>query len=267
MKKSRLILLAFIVASGGAATYLVLDKPPTPAPAALAPPPTPQDQVLVAAHDLNFGAVIQPNDIVWQNWPKDSQARGIVRKSEQPNAADEVKDSVVRGAFLSGEPIRREKLFKGANSGFLSAVLTPGYRAVAITIEGSGATTAGNFILPNDRVDVIRIYRDEDAAKTGAGDPYVSETLVTNVRVLAIGQNAQDKSGQAFATGATATLELDPRQAETVILAQRVGQLSLVLRSMQDGKEASVPLSPMQESHDHSVTVVRAGVAAQSRGK
>ena len=173
----------------------------------------------------------------------------------------------MRGSFLAGEPIRRDKLFKGGNSGYLSAILTPGYRAVAINIEGSGATTAGNFILPNDRVDVIRIYRDEDAAKTGSGDAFVSETLVTNVRVLAIGQNAQDKGGQPFATGATATLELDPHQAETVILAQRVGQLSLVLRSMQDAKEAAAPITTGEEKHDHAVTVVRAGMATQSRGK
>ena len=134
-------------------------------------------------------------------------------------------------------------------------------------IDGGGAATAGNFILPNDRVDVIHLYRDEDAARTGAGDAYVSETLVANVRVLAIGQNAQEKGGQATAAGSTATLELDPRQAEKVILAQRVGQLSLALRAMLDGKEAGGPVSPIQESHDRSITVVRAGVAAQSRGK
>jgi pilus assembly protein CpaB len=267
MKKSRVLFLAFVIACGGAATFLVLDRPEPAAPLASAPPPAPSDQVLVAAHDLSFGVVIQPGDLLWQNWPKDSSVRGVVRKSESPNAIDEVKESVLRGAFLAGEPIRREKLFKGANSGFLSAILAPGFRAVAIAIDGGGASTAGNFILPNDRVDVIHIYRDEDAAKTGAGDAYVSETLVANVRVLAIGQNAQEKGGQPFAAGSTATLELDPRQAEKVILAQRVGQLSLALRAMQDGREIGGPISPMQESRDHSVTVVRAGVASQSRGK
>jgi pilus assembly protein CpaB len=267
MKKARLIFLGFVLASGAGATYLVLDKPEAPKPVAVAPPPVREDQVLVAAHELTFGSVVQPTDLVWQNWPKDSTLQGIVRKDESPNAVDEMKDSVVRGSFLAGEPIRREKLFKGTNSGFLSAILAPGYRAVAINIEGSGSTTAGNFILPNDRVDVIRIYRDEDAARAGSGDPYVSETLVTNVRVLAIGQNAQDKGGQPFASGATATLELDPHEAETVILAQRVGQLSLVLRAMQDSKPSSEPVSPNQEDHDRSLTIVRAGIATQSRGK
>lgn len=271
MKKARLIFLGFVLASGAGATYLLWTKPEPPARivvAAPAPKPAPQDQILVAAHDLTFGAVVQPNDLAWQPWPKDSQIQGIVRKSESPGALDELKDSVVRGSFLAGEPIRREKLFKGANSGYLSAILTPGYRAVAINIEGSGATTAGNFILPNDRVDVIRVYRDEDSAKSGSGDAFVSETLVTNVRVLAIGQDAQDKGGKPFASGSTATLELDPHQAETVILAQRVGQLWLVLRSMQDSaKNANGPVSPTQEQHDVTVTVVRAGVATQSRGK
>jgi len=268
MKKARLVFLFFVLASGAGAAWLVLQKPDEPLQVVAPLPPPPQDMVLVAARELNFGAVVTPPDVVWQSWPKNSPLQGVIRKEETPNAIDEVKDSVLRGAFLAGEPIRREKLFKGGNSGFLSAILAPGYRAVAINIEGSGSTTAGNFILPNDRVDVIRIYRDEDAAKTGAGDSYVSETLVTNVRVLAIGQNAQDKSAQPFMNGSTATLELDPHQAETVILAQRVGQLSLVLRAMTDAaKQAGGALSIQTENRDKSVTIVRYGVATQSRGK
>jgi pilus assembly protein CpaB len=269
-KNTRLIFLGVVLAAGFGATYLVLDRPEPPPPqqiVAAPPPPPPMEQVLITTHDLSFGAVVQPTDLAWQNWPKDSPIQGVIRKSETPNAIDELKESVIRGSFLSGEPVRREKLFKGANSGFLSAIVTPGYRAVAINFEGSGATTAGNFILPNDRVDLIRIYRDDEAAKSGSGDAFISETLVSNVRVLAIGQNAQDKGGQPFMNGSTATLELDPRQAEIVILAQRIGQLSLVLRSMQDGKQASGPVTPTPEQRDHGVTIVRAGVATQSRGK
>jgi pilus assembly protein CpaB len=269
MKKARLIFLGVVLASGAGASYLVLSRPEpqAPAPVVQAPPPTSTEQVLVAARELNFGSVLQPADLSWQDWPKSASSQGVIRKADSPNAIDDVKESVVRGSFLQGEPIRREKLFKGGASGFLSAIVDPGYRAVAITIDDNGANTAGKFILPNDRVDVIRIYRDEDAAKSGAGDPYISETLVTNVRVLAIGQNAQEKGGQPFASGTTATLELDPHQAETVILAQRVGQLSLVLRSMQDSQQANAPQTPDNQNRPGAVTVVRAGVATQSRGK
>ncbi|MBB4197279.1 Flp pilus assembly protein CpaB [Rhodoblastus sphagnicola] len=271
MKRARLISLGFVAVCGLAAIYLVLDKPepaPAPAPVVIAPPPVPKDQILVATHELNFGSVIQPADVNWQDWPKDSPIQGVIRKVERPNAIEEVKESVVRGSFLAGEPLRAERLFKGASSGFLSAVLAPGYRAVAINIEGSGATTAGNFVLPNDRVDVVHIYRDDDAAKSGAGDAFVSETLVTNVRVLAIGQNANDKGGPPTTGGSTATLELDPYQAETIILAQRVGQLSLILRSMQDSaKQAGGSVSVASQTRDRGVTIVRAGIATQSRGK
>ena len=269
MKKSRLLFLGVALATGAGATYLVYTRPEPQAPAPLvqAPPPAATEQVLVAARELNFGSVVQPVDLTWQDWPKSASIQGVIRKSETPNAMDDVKDSVVRGSFLQGEPIRREKLFKGGASGFLSAIVNPGYRAVAITIDDNGANTAGKFILPNDRVDVIRIYRDEDAAKSGAGDAYISETLVTNVRVLAIGQNAQEKGGQPFAAGTTATLELDPRQAESVILSQRVGQLSLVLRAMQDSQQATTPETINHDDNNRAVTVVRAGVATQSRGK
>jgi pilus assembly protein CpaB len=284
MKKARLMFFGFVLACGAGAAWLALDRP-EPQPAALAPaPPPPQlEQVLVAARELSFGAVTQATDLAWRNWPKDALPPGVIRRSDSPNAIEDIKDSVVRGSFLAGEPIRREKLIKGGGSGYLSAILAPGYRAVAIAIDGAGATTAGNFILPNDRVDVIRIYRDEDAVRSGAGDAFVSETLVGNVRVLAIGQNAQEKGGQPIAAGTTATLELDPGQAETVILAQKIGQLSLVLRSMQDSLQVSRqdslqdswqdaqqpggPVALTQIKREQAVTVVRAGAASQSRGK
>jgi pilus assembly protein CpaB len=270
MKKARLTLLGFAVATGAAAIYLVmqLQRPAPPkVVVATAPRPPQLQQVLVAAHQLNFGSVIQPTDLAWQGWPKNSAIEGVIRKSDSPNAVEDLKGSVVRGSFLAGEPIRREKLVKGGKSGYLSAMLRPGYRAVAINIEGSGATSAGNFVLPGDHVDVIRVSRDENAAKSGSGDAYVSETLVQDVRVLAIGQNAQDKGGQTVMNGSTATLELDPRQAETVILAQRTGQLSLVLRSLEDSKPQSAPVSTADDRFDRAVTVVRAGIATQSRGK
>jgi pilus assembly protein CpaB len=238
MKKSRLLFLGVALATGAGATYLVYTRPEPQAPAPLvqATPPAATEQVLVAARELNFGSVVQPVDLTWQDWPKNASIQGVIRKSETPNAMDDVKDSVVRGSFLQGEPIRREKLFKGGASGFLSAIVNPGYRAVAITIDDNGANTAGKFIL-------------------------------TNVRVLAIGQNAQEKGGQPFAAGTTATLELDPRQAESVILSQRVGQLSLVLRAMQDSQQAPAPETINHDDNNRAVTVVRAGIATQSRGK
>jgi pilus assembly protein CpaB len=250
MKKSLLVFFGFMLGSGGAVTWLALaqSEPAAPVVIAASTPLPPQfEEVLVATHKLSSGSVIQVSDFAWQGWPRNTALRGVIRKSEAPAAMEELKDSVVRGALLEGEPIRREKLAKGGNAGELSAILAPGHSAVAIAIEG-GAAADGNAILPNDHVDVLRVTRDKP----------VSKTLVANVRVLAIAPNAPDKRGRVSATGATATLELDPHQAETVILAQRGGQLSLALSSMQDSRKGD-PLIALDEKRERAVAVMRAG--------
>src|SRR5450759_140439 len=102
----------------------------------------------------------------------------------------------------------------------------------AISTQISPETGAGGFILPNDHVDVILTRRDRDADKSGAGETKTSETVLSNIRVLAIDQNVEEKNGQKVVVGKTATLELTPGQAETLVLSQQVGTLSLSLRSI-----------------------------------
>jgi pilus assembly protein CpaB len=167
-------------------------------------------------------------------------------------------------SFFKGEPIRREKLVKGPNSGFMSAILPSGMRAVAINIDTQGSTSAGGFVLPNDRVDVLRTVRDDEAAKSGVADAFVTEILLSNIRVLAIGQNVQEKNGERVVIGSNATLEVDPRQAETLILAQRVGQLSLALRSLLDASRTAETATPDQQT-DNTLTIVRYGIAASGK--
>jgi pilus assembly protein CpaB len=126
-------------------------------------------------------------------------------------------------------------------------------RAVAISIDNRGATSAGGFILPNDRVDVIRTVQGVE------GVPPTSETILTNIRVLAIGQTIQERNGEKVITGETATLELNPPQAELVILAQKVGQLSLALRSLEDVNETGTP----KREGPNALQVIRFGVQQQ----
>ena len=96
------------------------------------------DEVLVAARDLPMGTLIADADIYWQKWPRQSLSDLMVKKSEGPQAPENAKGSVTRGAFLQGEPMRNDKIVKGPNSGYLSATLPSGMRAVAINIDPSG---------------------------------------------------------------------------------------------------------------------------------
>jgi len=173
---------------------------------------------------------------------------------------------VLRAPFLSGEPLRKEKLVKGSNSGFLSAILPSGFRAVSIVTDPGGSTTAGGFILPNDRVDVIRVFRDDEASKARGVDVFGSETVLTNIRVLAIAENIQEKKdGERFVKGQNATLELDPRQAEAIVVAQRIsgGTLTLALRSMFDANKPPETLL----NTDKALSIVRFGVQSSLAGR
>jgi len=263
MKTARLAVLGIALAAGGAAALLISgeDPPAPPPPAAEAAPPMPTVEVLVAGSDLPMGQGVKPTDLRWQAWPAESAAAGLIKKSESPNALEEIAGSIVRSNFLNGEPIRREKLIKTDGTGFMSAILPSGMRAVAISIDNRGASSAGGFILPNDRVDVIRTYRDEEASRTSGADVHASETILSGIRVLAIGQNVQERNGEKVVTGETATLELTPAQAELITLAQKTGQLSLVLRSLAD---ANKPQDAVREDREGTMTIVRHGVPKQA---
>jgi pilus assembly protein CpaB len=108
----------------------------------------------------------------------------------------------------------------------------------------------------------VRTYRDDEATKA-TGSDVVTQTILSNVRVLAIGQNVQNKNGEAVVVGSNATLELDRKWAELIILAQRTGQLSLTLRAMVDANKSGDVAA--DSSSDSALTIVRFGVAAQSR--
>jgi pilus assembly protein CpaB len=261
MNKARLAILAVALLGGGTAAMMVGGSPPPPTTETkVVVQQTPMDGVLVASRNLDVGARIQPGDLRWAEWPKDSIAPELIRRSGAPKALEEFLEAVARSQFFAGEPIRRERLVQGQRSGFLAASLPPGYRAVAITIDQTGATSAGGFVLPNDRVDVISTMRDG----AGGSEVFESRTILSNVRVLAIGQNVQERNGERFVVGGNATLEVDPGQAEALVLAQRMGQLSLSLRSIMDQSKTE-NLEELAGASDSSITVVRFGNASSGR--
>lgn len=258
MNKAQIVVLAVAIAAGGGAFMMMNAAPPDQTPVVQAPPPA-TDQVLVATRDLSYGTALNEPDMAWIEWPKAAVPAGVLRKSEAPGAKEEAQGSFVRSPISNGEPVRRERLVKGPTAGMMSTMLPAGRRAVAIDVSLN--TTAGGFILPNDHVDVIRTFRDTEQAKERGADVVSSEVILTNVRVLAMGQTVETKNGEAVVSGATATLDLDPRQAELVLLAQRTGQLALLLRSLADANPTDQPVVD-QSNSDGPVTIVRFGVPA-----
>ena len=180
----------------------------------------------------------------------------------QPGAIESLAGSIARYPFVNGEPIREAKLVNAKGSGFMAAILPSGMRAISTQI--SPETGAGGFILPNDHVDVILTRRDKDADKAAGGDTHSSEIILTNIRVLAIDQNVQEKDGQKVVIGKTATLALTPRQTETLAVSQQLGTLSLALRSITD---ASRDEPQTDEPKRSGVNIVRFGVGTMTAPK
>lgn len=269
------ILLAFLVRG-----MVAPKKPPPVAAVAAAPPPRPMAQVLVAKHDLNVGARISPVDLTWQPWPVDALNPNFVTDGAAPapisdptsakqvaqDTARAAKDAVmssgpmqafdgaiVKEAMMQGEPVIARKVVRGGQSGYMAVVLLPGMRAMSIPI--SAETAAGGFILPGDRVDVLQARAQPDGKSMG------TETLMRNLRVLAIDQKTEpDKDARAI-VGALAVLEVPASDVEVLARGKAQGEMQLVLRSYADlGGSAT---RGGQAHASAGMRVIRAGQASE----
>ncbi|MFZ1815554.1 MAG: Flp pilus assembly protein CpaB [Rhizobiaceae bacterium] len=233
MKVMRLVIMAGALAAAGGAGLVAMNlanREPETQIVEVGGPQIELEQVLVASADIPTGTGLKADLVRWQEWPRDAVNDAFVTKSAKPEAIEEIKGAITRSSFYAGEPIRNSKLVR-SDHGYMSAILPSGQRAIATTI--STETSAGGFILPNDRVDVIMTRRH----KGGNEDEFITETILENIRVLAIDQAIEEKDGEQVVVGETATLQLTPRQAEVLTVAQQMAdRLALTLRSLEDSK-------------------------------
>lgn len=264
MKRARMIVLVIAFAAAGGAAYVA--KNMTGGTARTVESNTADTvEVLVAGKIIRLGDSIRSGDLKWQVWPKQAAGSGYIVKSRQPRAASNYSGAIARSSFLEGEPIKAQKLIKASEGGVMAAILPSGMRAISTAIREE--TSAGGFILPNDRVDVIVSRR----VRSGRREQHVSETVLRNVRVLAIGQNIEIKDGKKVAKGKTATLELSPGQVEILSLAQSVGDISLALRSLADAAPGGVS-GPQSGDHNlknnrgGSIKLLKYGISSRAYG-
>jgi pilus assembly protein CpaB len=251
MNSSRVIILGVAVVAAVGAGYVAKNMmaPPPPQIIVQEGPSTPSIQladVLVLKEDVAMGTSVT-DKLVWQSWPADALDERFIRRDQEENALEEMNASVARVPLYSGEPLRKSKLIGGGQS-FLSSILPAGKRAVATQIAAD--TSAGGFILPNDYVDVIMTRRSGNAGGSGSGDGFITETILKNIRVLAIDQAIrEDEEGRKVRVGDTATLELTPQQAEIItVAAQMADRLTLALRAVVDAQE------PVESSGEYLVS-------------
>ena len=233
-KKLVLLLAALIIAVGTALAARSLFADAT-APQAQAAPPVPQGpKVLVAQRALPTGTIITADAIGFQQWPEElvQQAYYIDGESD----ISKLLGTVVRHPVTAGEPVTQGSLVAPGDRGFLAAALGPGMRA--ITVPVSAKTGVGGFVFPGDRVDLMLTQAVEGNDNEGA--LRATETILRNLRVLATDQSTTQETNEAGDTVVrafrTVTLEVTPKIAEKVSVAQTIGTLSLSLRSIADNQ-------------------------------
>lgn len=238
MSKMRLVALVAAIACALVAGVLAKNMLSHRAqqPQAQAVEKTESVDVLVATKDFQMGDKLTEG-LAWKAWPKDSVTELMITRDKQADALKEMAVARVRMPIFKDEPLITKKVLQPGAGGFMSANLPKGMRAEAVAI--STKTSAGGFILPNDRVDVILTKKSTNSV---SGVVTVkSETVVSNVKVLAVNQvfkQVSDGDPVTVDKGETATLELTPEQSEVLATVQSTGDLSLVLRSIaeNDGK-------------------------------
>lgn len=228
MRRVILPMMALLLA--GAATFAArgwLERD-EPARAAAEPAkPEAAKAVLVAAADLAVGSFVQAESLRWQEWPDVVVPPSYLVRGQ----ADETSyvGAVVRQPLTAGEPVTAPAIVKPGDRGFLAAVLEPGMRAISVPID-EAAGNAG-LVLPGDRVDLI-LTQTVNVDNDPAGARRVSETVLEDLRVIAMGRRLSSGEGEEGQASRTATLEAPPAAVERIALAGELGKLALSLRSL-----------------------------------
>jgi pilus assembly protein CpaB len=231
-KKLVLLLGALIIAIGTAfAARTMMSGAGAPAAEAAAEPTGPR--VLVAKRALPVGTIITADSVAFQPWPNELvQDAYFIDGTADLNA---LMGTVVRFPVTAGEPVTQGALVAPGDRGFLAAALGPGMRAVTVPV--SAQTGVAGFVFPGDRIDLV-LTQTVDGEGTSLK---AAETVLSNLRVLATDQTTEtskDDAGKTVVnTFQTVTLEVTPKIAEKIAVAQTIGQLSLVLRSIRDSSD------------------------------
>jgi len=251
MRRILFLGVAIILAGGIAMSVRSAARPPQPA-AEVAVKPVNLPSILVAKVNLPAGNFVVADQLSWVEWPSEKISDAYIKKDSRN--IDEFVGAVIRTGIAAGEPISEGRLIKKNDRGFMAAVLNPGMRAVSVTINET--TGISGFIFPGDKVDVILTQSIQLDSESGNKKPRkASETILTNVRVLAVDQRTDDQKPEAK-VAKTATLEVTPKQAEKLALVADLGKISLSLRSLSSDNESQTDEAGSSYTWDSDASVL-----------
>ncbi|MFQ5351702.1 MAG: Flp pilus assembly protein CpaB, partial [Candidatus Binatia bacterium] len=178
-----------------------------------------QSQVVVAAVPIRRGDLVDSQQLKIVAWPAHAVPEGTFADPEK------LIGKVARVGIMVNEPVTDGKLAKNKSSSVLSMLVPKGRRAISVRVNE--VTGISGFVAPNSKVDVLVTIGERDE------EPARSKIILQGVEVLAIDQEVEQIDDEPVVVK-TITLDVSPRQAETLTLAANEGNLHFVLRNDKD---------------------------------
>ena len=250
MKRQTLIALGVAIILGLLAVFLA-NTYLTGRERQLAQSPEGMTRVAVASMQLNYGDDITPDKVKFVAYPKNSLPPGTYNSVAA--LLPEGKRRVALRPIQVNQPLLAADMSGEGQNASIAALLPDGMRATTVRIND--VSGVAGFVRPNDTVDVL-ITRQAIGSNGSQGGNDVTDVLLQNIRVIAMGQDASGAKDKAKVSR-SATLEVTPVDAQKLVLGQQLGSLSLVLRKPGDeqniGRVETVSLADLRYSYYSSL--------------
>lgn len=189
-----------------------------------------QQNVVVATVEISFGQMVEAQQVTLVRMPKDTVP------DDAFDATDKVVGKIATFSMLRGDILRGARLAEHLGGSTLASLIEPNKRAISVRVDD--VVGVGGFLLPGNRVDVLA------TKQTGSNNTAQAETILEDLRVLAVDQTASTDKTQPVVVRAV-TLEMTPEQTVILVKGMTEGKLQLALRNPLDNQKKPAIVEPV----------------------
>jgi len=188
-------------------------------------------QVATAAMAIPYGTKIEARHVKMVSLPDDVVPVGAI------TALEDIEDKVAKAEILRGEFLLEGRVAEHDEGSTLAALVEQKKRAITVRVDD--VVGVAGFLLPGNNVDVLASRLERGSGSRRA----VTETILTNIKVLAVDQTARTDDSDPVVVRAV-TLEVSPKQAEILVARMEEGTIQLTLRNPLEEIVAQEPAKP-----------------------
>ncbi len=182
-------------------------------------------QVVAASMAIPFATKVEERHLKLVELPEGLAPDGFFATIE------DVLGKVSTTKILRGEILVTERFRSHTTGSTLAALVSQNMRAVTVRVDD--VVGVAGFLLPGNTVDVL-------ASRKRGRDRAITETILKNIKVLAVDQTASSETNEPVIVRAV-TLEMEPKQAEVLFQARTEGSIQLTLRNPLEAEPEALP--------------------------